>query len=86
MLNLSLNLKPDIEKKIKQILAQLSDQDIFFQDIINQRGLICKNLKRNTTFHPKSFTESLAMASWGTMKISWSGPESMKCSSRTGKP
>jgi hypothetical protein len=37
MLNLNLNLKPDTEKKIKQILAQLSDQDIFFQDIINHR-------------------------------------------------
>jgi hypothetical protein len=57
MLNLDFALQPETEQKMKRILDQYADKEVFFQDIIKNRSDELKNGIHNIEIDLKEFEQ-----------------------------
>ncbi len=57
MLNLQINVKPETEMKLKRIMEQVPDQEVFFQELIEYRANELKRAIINIEIDLKKYEE-----------------------------
>ena len=63
MLNFDFAVRPEIEQKVKRILDQYPDKELFFQDIINSRVNELKNGIHNIEIDLREFERRYRLSS-----------------------